>query len=428
MTRIVSPGAGGLPEKRMYPMPFYWRHQSPEILRWEWLNWPYAARQRKFYESMTGRTQGSVWMDECLPETLNVALPLSMQEQHAADARAWSLPHIETETNYLAQPVAYQNYLLMHNNYRPANPYTGRAAVATDVDELYIAPRVTFDSCMFQILMNVPDISEKTANYTYWVGFEVNSMGGNQIMALEMDAAGGVFNVVCKNIGHHSSEYDYGGVCQADNNALVINNEGDWAEYFFVWDPPVFRIIQPDAGQTVAGTNPDMFELSISGVPRTSVIQPFIANESGVITSAAANQWLVGQWAIYPLYHQANVYDLRTRANPIAACDQFSHIFDTGGRGHILVYMESLGPTADCIIEWSGEGEDNVATRPEVRTWRRIDDDDYNQETDANGIVSVGLFNAGRFIRARFTDDMNTSCADTVRTLQTIACTANSTS
>lgn len=416
-------------EPRTSPYPFYWRHQSPEILRWEWLHWNYEAKQRKFYQIMTGRTQGSIWMDECYPPDLMTGPDVNTKRAHASDIRSWSLPHLDLTTGYLGEEDAFSNYLELWRNYRPYNPVTKRAEDATDADMLYIAPRVTHNASAMRMDMLLPDETEIGANVLYVIGWEVNSQGNAAYAALVFRGGVGCNLEASQQAywSHSAVPDDYGGM-NLVTAPVTINNPGDWARYVLIWDPPVLRFIQPEAGQTDPWSYPDMTEISVASIPRTAVMQPHLSNESTTICEVATEPWYLGQWAIYPIYHSHNMYQINKRTNPdLAACGDYEVIFDTSGRGHILIHVAGMGTSQTYTIEWTGEGADQPAGEPEARTWRRIDDNDYTGNTDADGIASIGLFNAARFIRVTLDESAYEGCSNTIGTEQVVSFTANAT-
>lgn len=422
--RQVTPGFS-VPEQRMASVPFYYSY-PPEGVSWEWLHWPYDARQRKFYEVFTGRTQGSIWMDECNPTTVSLQGDVNARAALMSDSRAWSMPHIDVATGYLGEAAggAFSNYLNMVN-YRPSNPYSGWVANIADIDELYIAPRVALPRLAMRVSMRLPTAATLTNGLDCYVGFEVNRQGGHEISCLNFNGTANAYRLQHKHIAHRSTRgnaaaqatMDFGGAeWGANDQAVTINNVAGWATYYFVYDPPVFRFVQPDVGQTDPFSFPDMTEVSVMGVPDFGYVQPFIANESTVVTSAAADTWFVGHWSIWPLNRQSNSWVLEKRTNPETG--NFEVIWDTGGRAHVNIHITSIAAARTWQIYSTGEGEDQAAGYPEVRTWRRIDDADWTGVTDAGGIASMGLFNASRFLKIVLTETSGTGT-------QCIYCTAN---
>lgn len=418
MTRINTPGAGtSLPESRLTEVPFYYTNVAPPVIRWQELNWQYDAAQRWFYNLLTGRTQESIWRSEMAYQT---ELQLRTQGQYG-DPRAWSLPHFENDIRagmgYNGEPYQWANYLQMDENRRPANPYTGIAAqtgaLETDnVDELYIAPRHTFSRVGMRITMQTPSAAEIAArgssgtaeDVLFALGFEVNSQGGTRAywFGLYDNAATLQWQVTSSEFSAWEHSNLPARVAKAYNNRpFTINNPGAWADYYLEYDPPVFRIIQPTAGQTNFAAYPDLFEWSIESLGADAAVQPFMCNESLHYTGDDLT-WNVGQWAITPLHRPSNVYSVHTRTNPNGTCSPFARIFDTGGRPFLHINVKTLGCGCTYYIYHAETGEDQMAGYPEVRTWRRIDDSDYTGTTGTpSGESGIGLFNAGRFIKVQ---------------------------
>jgi len=404
--RKISAGASS-PEARFTPAPFYYADVNPVIYRWEQLNWDYDARQRWFYEQFTGRTYGTVWQSECFRQDENTQYHKSIQGGYFSDPLAWTMPPMtQAVASYRNNPIAFSNYLILSQQYRPANLYCNRAAdpVAT-IDHLYVAPRHVFGRVGMRVDMCLPSAAQLAARGStgagatnIYTGFEVNSNGGSQIFAFRLTDDGATLAYQCL-IAKQTPD----GLQIANGAPVTINNPLVWCEYYLEFDPPVFRFIQPTAGQTTCMNYPDVTEISCPSLAATPMIQPFIANESEVSTSDPATNpltWYVGHWAIFPMVRIGNAYKIQKRTNPNATCSPFYSIFDSGGRPYLHINVKTLGCGCAYTIEHCETGEDQPALSPEARTWRRIDDSDYTGVTATpSGEAGIGLFNAARFLR-----------------------------
>lgn len=411
------------PENRQSPQPFYY-NMPPPIFRWRELNWRYDATQRWFYNNFTGRTADSIWLTECSQQVDGAANAISQVGDYS-DALNWSLPVYvnSVATIGLGHPVAFSNYVQLGSNVRAANPKTGRAASVV-VDELYIATRHSFPRAAFRIDMRLPSAAQIAARTAaagatdIGVGFEVNSQGGSFIYRLQLYDAGAGPVYRLQIIGYGAD----GTLHQIDSAAITINQPNAWATYYFEWDPPVFRFVQPTAGQTNCFAYPAVTELSIPDMAAVPHVQPIIYNESATRTDVLAPEpltWDINTWAIYPLHVGGNTYKMTTRTNAGSACGSQSARFDTGGRPYVHINIES-GCGCTYYIYHTEDGANQPAGYPEVRTWRRIDDADWTGVTDTPyGMAGIGLFNAARFLCV-----VNAGC--NACNVQTIVFTANS--
>lgn len=409
--RKISSGAG-VPEGRFTPQPFYFTDASPTIFRWNELNWDPDARQRWFYEHFTGRTHGSVWRSECYRQDDNTGYAKSIQGGYFSDPLAWTMPGIGQAAAILFdnEPIPFCNYINLGQSTRPANLYCNRAADAlATVDNVYIAPRNTFARCAMRMHMRLPSAAEIAARGSTGggdtllaVGFEVNSQGAHAAYYLHLIDTGAAlqYELVVTGYGADGTTHNISVA------PLTINKPGEWAYYYFEYDPPVFRFVQPTAaGDYNAFAYPSVTELTTPSLAATPVVQPFICNESEVSTAAGnVLTWYVGQWAIFPTARIGNVYQINKRTNPNATCSPYYAIFDSGGRPYLHINVKTLGCGCAYTIEHTEDGKDQPATAvsgtSEVRTWRRIDDSDYTGVTAIpSGEAGIGLFNAARFLR-----------------------------
>lgn len=373
---------------------------------------PYQARQRWFYTNFCGRTQRSIFESECAYQT-------EIQNKQFGfyhDPLSWSMPEIDNNAAaaILGQPLVYSNYIDLVNG-RPANPYTGRGSLIGVADPLYIATRHAFTRAAYRIALYTPSAAEIAAvgstgaNDTYLgFGFEVNSQGSHLIYAIELldDGAALQWQMRAYTPGATQKIIDVDSIIRP----LTINNPGAWNWFEVEYDPPVFRFTQPGAGQVnywVAAGNPTITELSVPELAAQPMVQPMIFNESEVSTYGTLT-FLMNQWAIWPLSHEGNAYDLEYRTNPTEG--NLELIFDTGGRPHVQVTVVSIAASQNVNIHGTNLGQNQVAAMPLVRTWWPIRFAQTGAALDPDSRYSYYGFidNAHRFIRVTLTETSGT--------------------